>query len=115
MVDPTLRPVAQTNLANLAGILNKYPDTDILVEGHTDSTGTSDHNMDLSLRRAQAVANYMGGLSVRTDRFRIMGYGEDQPITANETADGRQQNRRVEIAIYANDKLKDAARDKVEG
>jgi outer membrane protein OmpA-like peptidoglycan-associated protein len=111
----TLRPEAQANLADLALTLNKYPDTDVLVEGHTDSTGSSDHNLDLSLRRAQSVANYMTGLKVLATRFRIMGYGEDQPISTNETSVGRQANRRVEIAIFANDKLKNAAKAKVEG
>jgi len=111
----TLRPAAQSNLADLAQILNKYPDTDILVEGHTDATGTNEHNLDLSMHRAQSVANYMTGLQVLANRFKIMGYGEDQPIADNATAEGRQLNRRVEIAIYANDKLKDAARKKVEG
>lgn len=110
-----LRPEAQSNLTKLATILNKYEDTEILVEGHTDSTGSSDHNLDLSMRRAQSVSNYMTGLNVLPNRFRIMGYGEDQPITTNETAAGRQANRRVEIAIFANDKLKDAARAQAEG
>ncbi|MFH1687689.1 MAG: OmpA family protein [bacterium] len=108
-----LRAEAQTNLTNLSEILNKYADTDVLVEGHTDSTGSSDHNMDLSLRRAQSVANYMTGRQVLANRFRIMGYGEDQPIADNSTAAGRQNNRRVEIAIFANDKLKGAAKKKV--
>ena len=111
----TMQPAAKENLANLAEILNKYPDTDVLVEGHTDATGGNDHNLDLSLRRAQSVSNYMTGLQVTANRFRIMGYGEDQPIATNETAAGRQENRRVEIAIFANDKLKDAARKKTEG
>ncbi|MFZ5979391.1 MAG: OmpA family protein [Candidatus Zixiibacteriota bacterium] len=110
----SLRQVAKDNLGNLAVILNKYPDTEVLVEGHTDSTGSNDYNLDLSLRRAQSVANYMTGLNVLANRFRIMGYGEDQPIATNDTAEGRQANRRVEIAIFANDKLKDAARKKTE-
>jgi outer membrane protein OmpA-like peptidoglycan-associated protein len=111
----TLQPAAQTNLTNLAAILNKYPDTDILVEGHTDSTGGNDHNLDLSMRRAQSVANYMSGLQVLSNRFRIMGYGEDQPIAENSSASGRQANRRVEIAIFANDKLKGVAKNKTDG
>ena len=110
-----LRYVAKTNLANLAKILNKYEDTEVLVEGHTDATGSDDHNLDLSLRRAQSVANYMAGLGVMSSRFRMMGYGEDQPIMSNDTQDGRQANRRVEIAIFANDKLKGVAEDKTEG
>jgi len=111
----SLRPEAKTNLTKLAEVLNKYPDTEVLVEGHTDSTGTRDHNMDLSLRRAQSVSNHMTSLNVMASRFRMMGYGPDQPVAANETQTGRQANRRVDIAIFANDKLKDAARKQVEG
>ena len=110
-----LRPEAKTNLENLAVILNKYPDTEILVEGHTDSTGPADYNLTLSMRRAQSVANQMTAHQVMPNRFRIMGYGEDQPVASNETAAGRQQNRRVDLAIFANDKLKGAAKNKVEG
>lgn len=111
----SLRLEARANLSKLAGILNKYEDTEVLVEGHTDATGSNDHNLDLSMRRAQSVSNYMSTLAVAANRFRIMGYGEDQPIAPNETVEGRQANRRVEIAIFANDKLKGVARDKAEG
>lgn len=107
----TLKGPAQVNLQNLAAILNKYPDTEILIEGHTDSTGPAEYNMDLSLRRAQSVANFLSNVQVSPVRFRIMGYGEDQPIATNETPDGRQMNRRVDIAIYANDKLKKVAKE----
>jgi len=108
----SLRIPAQVNLQNLAGILNKYEDTEILIEGHTDSTGTAEHNMGLSMRRAQSVANFLAQLEVSPARFRIMGYGEDQPVATNDTSEGRQMNRRVEIAIFANEKLKKAAQNK---
>jgi len=104
-----LKPAAEQNLAELAQILNKYPDTKILIEGHTDSTGPKDYNLELSRRRSQSVANYMAGLQVDPTRFTIMGYGDEQPVASNETASGRQLNRRVDIAIYANDKLKKVA------
>lgn len=104
-----LKPAAEKNLADLAQILNKYPDTKILIEGHTDSTGPQDYNLELSQRRAQSVANYMAGLQVDPTRFTIMGYGDAQPVASNETVEGRQLNRRVDIAIYANDKLKKVA------
>ncbi len=104
-----LQADAKTNIENLSKILNKYPDTNILVEGHTDSTGTADYNLGLSRRRAESVADFAKGLGVAGSRFTTVGYGESQPIASNSTADGRQQNRRVEIAIFANDKLKDAA------
>ncbi len=110
-----LRPVSQTNLAELAKILNKYPDTNILIEGHTDNTGPDDHNMTLSKDRAQAVAFYMATLEVKSARFSTAGYGETQPIVTNDTPEGRQKNRRVDIAVIANDKLKKAAQEKAKG
>lgn len=107
-----LKQASRDNLTKLAGILNKYPDTNILLEGHTDSTGSEEWNLELSRLRAQSVANYLAGQKVMETRFTTMGYGEGQPIASNETADGRATNRRVEVAIYANDKLKKAAEDK---
>lgn len=105
-----LRPDAVTNLGKLAVILNKYEDTKILIEGHTDSTGSEEYNRNLSISRAQSVATTLSGDQVNATRFTIMGYGEAQPIADNTSADGRQANRRVEIAIYANDKLKSVAK-----
>ena len=110
-----LRPVSQTNLVKLAKILNKYPDTNILIEGHTDDTGTEDYNMTLSKERAQAVSSELATDAVSSARFSISGYGEMQPIVTNDTPEGRQKNRRVDIAIIANEKLKKAAQDKVKG
>jgi outer membrane protein OmpA-like peptidoglycan-associated protein len=105
----TLRDASKAELAKLAQILNKYPDTNILVEGHTDNTGSEEYNLELSRQRAQSVENYLASLNVNPTRFTIMGYGESQPIATNETAEGRQQNRRVDLAIMANDKLKKQA------
>lgn len=110
-----LKPRSKDELAKLAEILNKYEDTDILLEGHTDATGSEEHNLELSRLRAQSVSNYLASLGVSATRFTIMGYGESQPIADNETEDGRALNRRVEVAIYANDKLKDVARSRAEG
>jgi len=101
---------AQLNLTRLATILNKYDDTDILLEGHTDSDGAADYNMGLSVRRAQSVNDFLAGLEVDPSRFTVKGYGEEQPIATNDTVDGKAQNRRVEVAIMANDDLKAAAR-----
>jgi outer membrane protein OmpA-like peptidoglycan-associated protein len=111
----SLRAEAKTNLTRLAAILNKYPDTEILVEGHTDSTGQREYNMDLSLRRAQSVSNDLAGHQVLVNRFHIMGYGPDQPVATNTTVSGRQANRRVDLAIYANDKLKKVASEQAKG
>ena len=110
-----LRPVSETNLAKLAKILNKYPDTNILIEGHTDDTGTDEYNMALSKDRAQSVSLYLATVEVKSARFSIAGYGETQPIVTNDTPEGRQKNRRVDIAVLANDKLKKAAQEKAKG
>jgi outer membrane protein OmpA-like peptidoglycan-associated protein len=104
-----LKPDAKTNIEKLATILNKYEDTNILIEGHTDSTGSLALNQRLSEERAGSVATYAEGLGVAPARVTTVGYGPSQPVATNTTADGRQQNRRVEIAIFANDKLKQAA------
>ena len=107
-----LRAASRTNLTNLAAILNKYPDTEILIEGHTDATGSDESNLTLSRNRAQSVANFLGSQQVIASRFTIMGYGEAQPVATNDSDSGRQANRRVELAIMANDKLKDVAEKK---
>ena len=111
----TLKQASKDNLTNLAGILNKYEDTNILLEGHTDATGSEEYNLELSRQRAQSVSNYLAGAGVNPTRFTIMGYGESQPVASNDTDEGRQQNRRVEVAIYANEKLKKAAEAKTQG
>jgi outer membrane protein OmpA-like peptidoglycan-associated protein len=90
-----LKPAAKANLDELARILEKYDDTDILLEGHTDATGTAEHNLSLSIARAQSAANYLAGQGVAVPRFTVMGYGEDQPVSDNETAEGRQLNARI--------------------
>jgi outer membrane protein OmpA-like peptidoglycan-associated protein len=107
-----LKVKSEESLTNLSVILNKYEDTEILLEGHTDATGSEEHNLELSRARAQSVANYLAGQQVRATRFTIMGYGESQPIATNDSSEGRTQNRRVEVAIYANDDLKKVAEDK---
>ena len=99
-------------LAQLAAILNKYEDTNILLAGHTDSTGSDEYNLGLSSRRADSVANYLATQNVNRARFATEGYGKTDPIASNETAEGRAQTRRVEVAIWANEKLKKVAKDK---
>jgi len=105
-----LRPEARENLTQLAGILQKYEDTEILIEGHTDATGSDEYNQALSERRAGSVSGFLAGLGVGAVRMNTVGYGETQPIASNETADGQQANRRVEVAIWANEELKESAR-----
>lgn len=110
-----INAMTKQELAELATILNKYPDTEILLEGHTDSSGPDDYNLELSRKRANAVSGQLASNGVDATRVTIMGYGEAQPIADNETVEGRQQNRRVEVAIYANDKLKKVAEKKTQG
>jgi outer membrane protein OmpA-like peptidoglycan-associated protein len=104
-----LQSIAKANIESLAKILNKYPDTNILIEGDTDNTGTTAYNQKLSERRAQAVADYQKSLDVTGSRISTIGLGELNPVASNDMESGREQNRRVEVAIFANDKLKKAA------
>jgi outer membrane protein OmpA-like peptidoglycan-associated protein len=105
-----LTPTAQTNIQQLAQILNKYPDTYVRVEGHTDTTGTDAYNMALSQRRATAVADYLKTQNVAASRIQTFWYGSKQPVASNATEDGRAKNRRVEFSIFANDKMKTDAK-----
>lgn len=106
----SLEPTAQSKIKDLAAILNKYPDTYILIEGHTDNTGSDAHNLDLSERRAKAVSDFLNNNSISESRLKTAWYGEAQPKFANDTDKNRSQNRRVEFAIYANEKLVDKAK-----
>ncbi|MEO8887327.1 MAG: OmpA family protein [Mucilaginibacter sp.] len=105
-----LKAAARTNLEGLATSLQNNPQTNILIVGHTDNTGTASHNMDLSVRRAEAVKSFIVSNNVAPSRLSTEGKGETEPIADNTTADGRSQNRRVEIAIVANDQLKNQAK-----
>ena len=101
-----LTPAAQQNLATLASSLDKYPNTNIVVVGHTDAVGSDNYNLTLSERRAAAAVNYLVSRGVSRARLRGTGRGEMEPVASNESDAGRQQNRRVEVAIYANEALK---------
>jgi outer membrane protein OmpA-like peptidoglycan-associated protein len=110
----TLNANAQTNIRELANVLNKYPDTYVLIEGHTDNTGSDEHNMALSERRAKSVADYLKAQNIVASRLKTAWYGETQPKVANDTEVNRSQNRRVEFAIYANEKMVEQARKEAE-
>ena len=97
---------AKANIDKLVTVLGKYPDTDIEVQGHTDSKGSKAYNQSLSERRAGAVSGYLTGKSIAAKRVTIKGFGEAVPKYGNETAEGRTQNRRVEFLITANEKMK---------
>jgi outer membrane protein OmpA-like peptidoglycan-associated protein len=104
-----LRAEARNNLATFAKSLEKYPGTDVLIVGHTDSKGTDDYNAALSAKRAAAAENYLASQGVTRARLRSTGRGESEPLATNDTEEGRQKNRRVEVAIYANQQLKTQA------
>jgi outer membrane protein OmpA-like peptidoglycan-associated protein len=97
-----LRAEAQLNFRNLAASLDKYPNTDVLIVGHTDAVGDNAYNQALSERRSAAARLYLTAQGVASSRLRAMGRGETEPIATNDSDAGRQQNRRVEIAIVAN-------------
>lgn len=101
-----LRSQARQDLMDLARSLNQYPNTDALVVGHTDSTGSEDYNQTLSERRANSVATYLAQQGIAPSRMQISGMGESQPVASNANEAGRQQNRRVEIALYANEQYR---------
>ena len=97
---------AKEELKKVGGILGKYEDTQILLEGHTDDTGSDDLNMKLSERRAEAVASYLKSENIPSSRLKTKWYGEAQPKFPNDSEENRVKNRRVELAIYANDDMK---------
>ncbi|GAB3291066.1 OmpA family protein [Hymenobacter humi] len=107
----SLRPASESDITKMAAILQKYPDTNVLIEGHTDNTGSDAINQPLSERRAQAVATSTIAKGVSSSRITTQGYGSTQPVADNSTVEGKQANRRVEVAIYANEKMKKAAEE----
>ncbi len=107
-----LKSQYRSELTELSKILNKYEDTNIMLVGHTDSTGSEEYNLELSKQRAGSVANYLATQNVNSARFTTDGLGESQPVATNDTEAGRAQNRRVEVAIWANEKLKKVAKEK---
>jgi outer membrane protein OmpA-like peptidoglycan-associated protein len=105
-----LREPARVNLRNLAGSVNQYPDSDLLIAGHTDSVGTAAYNQALSQRRADAAAAFLRQEGVSSSRLLTRGLGESEPKDDNGTETGRSANRRVEVAIFASERLKAEAR-----
>ncbi|PYQ62542.1 MAG: hypothetical protein DMF58_01400 [Acidobacteria bacterium] len=97
-----LRSSSRASLQQMADVFQKYPDTTLSVQGHTDSIGSAAYNQRLSERRADSVAGYLQDLGVRSSRIQTIGYGKSQPRATNSTAAGRQLNRRVEIHVRAN-------------
>ena len=97
----TIKPAGRDTLMQMAGVLSEFNKTAVIVQGHTDSTGSETHNQNLSERRAQAARNYLVGRGVDPQRVAALGFGESQPVAANDTATDRQRNRRVEVLLKA--------------
>ncbi len=94
-------PAGRENLRKLAASLNRYPGSEVLIVGHTDSVGSDSYNMQLSQQRADAARAFLVQQGIPSNRIRTAGRGETEPIASNETEAGRSQNRRVEVAIFA--------------
>ena len=105
-----LKSNARANLTELAQSLQRHPDVDVLIVGHTDAQGTDDYNMNLSYRRANSAAQYLQAQGISSGRIETAGRGETEPIASNDSEAGRQENRRVEIAIFASEEMQDEAR-----
>ncbi len=104
-----VKGTSATTLDKLAGIFKEYPNSNVLVEGHTDSAGPEDYNMNLSKQRAESVTTYLVEKGIAANRFSTKWYGELQPVGDNTTNDGKAKNRRVELAIVASEELKEEA------
>ena len=107
-----VRGDAGANLRNLAASLDEYPNTELLIVGHTDSDGPSEYNDDLSSRRARAAAEYLESRGVERRRVRTAGRGEREPVATNDSESGRERNRRVEVAIFASEAYRNSLRSR---
>lgn len=105
-----INAASETMLTKLANILVEYPDTNVLVVGHTDSVGADEYNMTLSKNRANSVTNFFTSKGLNVNRFTTNWFGEEQPVSDNSTAEGRAKNRRVNLAIVPNEKMKEEAK-----
>lgn len=107
-----VKGTSASTLDKLAGIFKEYPNSNVLVEGHTDSAGSEEYNWKLSQQRAESVTSYLVGKGISNGRFSTKWYGETQPRESNETSEGKAKNRRVELAIVASEELKQEAYQK---
>jgi outer membrane protein OmpA-like peptidoglycan-associated protein len=110
-----LSPASKQSLDKIIVVLNKYPDTNIEIQGHTDNKGTSEYNQTLSVKRATSVYQYLADNKIPISRLTTKGFGEEAPKYTNDTEEGRAQNRRVEFLITANEKMKEDAQKAAEG
>jgi outer membrane protein OmpA-like peptidoglycan-associated protein len=111
----SLSPGAFARLDQLADTLNRYPDTEVIVKGHTDGEGSEASNQVLSEQRADSVRRYLIGRGVAPSRIKAIGFGESMPLVTNETMAGRQQNRRVEIEVRPTEQLREQQSTQTQG
>ncbi|WP_299225242.1 OmpA family protein [uncultured Psychroserpens sp.] len=109
-----INSASQNTLNKLAGVFKEYPDTNILVVGHTDSVGSEDYNMTLSKNRAYAVSDYLTSVGINNGRLTTNWFGESQPMHDNSTAEGRAKNRRVNVAILPNQQMIEEAKQEAQ-
>ena len=105
---------SQETLNKIINVLKEYPETNVLVVGHTDNTGKAAYNMSLSEKRAKSVTNYFVKNGLSSSRFTTKWFGEEQPVADNSTAEGRSKNRRVNLGIVPNEKMKEQAKKQAE-
>lgn len=106
----SIQPGGRDKLADLARVMNRYPRTDVYITGHTDSRGSADSNMELSMRRAEAVAQVLESNGVAAARILVRGEGASRPVATNDTPEGRALNRRVDIRVSPNEGLREEQR-----
>lgn len=109
-----LREDARGNLSELAESMKEFPESNLLIVGHTDSKGSEEYNQRLSDRRAESAAGFLIERGIAPDRITSVGRGETEPVATNETAEGRQQNRRVEVAIYASEEYREQVKEQAQ-
>lgn len=109
----TLRREGYDNLRKLAEIMEEDNNTELMIVGHTDSRGDEDYNVSLSERRAQSASTFMVSQGLASSRIQIVGRGEYEPLSENETDAGRQKNRRIEVAIYASPEYVDQVQSEI--
>ena len=107
----SLTEASKVELNRMADVFKKYPETDIMIDGHTDSVGSDATNQRLSEQRAASVADYLAQMGIDRLRMQTVGHGETMPVASNDTDEGRAANRRVEVGITANEQLQEKAQD----
>jgi Outer membrane protein and related peptidoglycan-associated (lipo)proteins len=108
----TLRDEARQNLTEFAESMEEFEETKILVVGHTDAQGSEEYNQKLSDRRAESATSHLVDRGVAPSRLTSVGRGETEPVASNDTEEGRQQNRRVEVPIYASEEYRESVQDR---